>query len=180
MFTYNVHGENIEVTEAIRDYAVKRVEKLEKYFNDVEATVHVNIRTYKEKTAKVEVTIPMPRLTLRAEDTEPDLYQAIDFVVEKLERQIHKYKTKIHRRARSGRFVAEHPVFEETPVADHANDFDIIRNKTVEPKPMSAEEAVLQMNLLGHPFYVFKDAEDDNVNIVYARKDGRYGLIETE
>ena len=100
MFRYNVRGENIEVTEAIRDYVEKKVGKLERYFSDSpEATVHVNLKVYTEKTAKVEVTIPLPYLVLRAEETSPDLYASIDLVVDKLERQIRKFKTKINRKS---------------------------------------------------------------------------------
>ena len=95
MFKYNVRGENIEVTAAIRSYVEKKVGKVEKYFNDVpEATAHVNLKTYSDKTAKVEVTIPLPYLVLRAEETSPDLYGSIDLVTDKLERQMRKYKLK--------------------------------------------------------------------------------------
>ena len=88
MFKYNIRGENIEVTEAIRNYAEKKLSKLEKYFGDVaNATVHVNLKVYSEKTAKVEVTIPLPYLVLRAEETSGDLYGSIDLVIDKLERQ---------------------------------------------------------------------------------------------
>ena len=96
MFRYNVRGENIEVTEAIRSYVEKKVGKLERYFNDVpDATAHINLKVYTDKTAKVEVTIPLPYLVLRAEETSPDLYASVDLVVDKLERQIRKFKTKI-------------------------------------------------------------------------------------
>ncbi|KFN90774.1 ribosomal subunit interface protein [Tetragenococcus muriaticus PMC-11-5] len=99
MFRYNVRGENIEVTQTIRDYVEKKVGKLERYFNDVpEATAHVNLKVYTEKTAKAEVTIPLPYLVLRAEETSPDLYGSIDLVVDKLERQVRKFKTKINRK----------------------------------------------------------------------------------
>ena len=97
MFRYNVRGENIEVTEAIRSYVEKKVGKLERYFNDVpDATAHINLKVYTDKTAKVEVTIPLPYLVLRAEETSPDLYASVDLVVDKLERQIRKFKTKIN------------------------------------------------------------------------------------
>ena len=171
MFRYNVRGENIEVTEAIRDYVEKKVGKLERYFSDSpEATVHVNLKVYTEKTAKVEVTIPLPYLVLRAEETSPDLYASIDLVVDKLERQIRKFKTKINRKSReTGRNNTKAAVFlvgEDT--------------KRLSLKPMDSEEAVLQMNMLGHNFFIFEDAETNGTSIVYRRKDGKYGLIETD
>lgn len=183
MFRYNVRGENIEVTQAIRDYAEKRVSKLEKYFEESqEATAYVNLKVYPDKTAKAEVTVPLSFLVLRAEETTDDLYKSIDFVVDKLERQVHKYKTKINRKSRERGFVG---INEE--VADQAGqgapkeeaELEIVRSKRISLKPMDSEEAVLQMNMLGHDFFIFNDAESMAVNIVYRRNDGRYGLIET-
>ncbi|OJG26192.1 ribosomal subunit interface protein [Enterococcus moraviensis] len=183
MFRYNVRGENIEVTEAIRDYVEKKVGKLERYFSDSpEATVHVNLKVYTEKTAKVEVTIPLPYLVLRAEETSPDLYASVDLVVDKLERQIRKFKTKINRKSReTGMNTAKAAIFlngEETP--DETPELDIVRTKRLSLKPMDSEEAVLQMNMLGHNFFIFEDSETNGTSIVYRRKDGKYGLIETD
>lgn len=176
MFKYNIRGENIEVTDAIRAYAEKKISKLEKYFADVPTAIaHVNLKVYTEKTAKVEVTIPLPYLVLRAEETSIDLYGSIDLVVDKLERQVRKYKTKINRKSREKGFdllVPEQVVEEEEGI-------EIVRTKQFELKPMDSEEAVLQMNMLGHSFFVFEDAETEETNIVYRRKDGKYGLIET-
>ncbi|MGX7200140.1 ribosome hibernation-promoting factor, HPF/YfiA family [Enterococcus nangangensis] len=179
MFKYNVRGENIEVTQAIREYAEKKVGKLERYFTDVpDATAHVNLKVYTEKTAKVEVTIPLPYIVLRAEETSPDLYASIDLVVDKLERQIRKFKTKINRRTRDNSVVA--PVAPAVESQDDAeNELDIVRTKRLSLKPMDSEEAVLQMNMLGHSFFIFEDAETNGTSIVYRRKDGKYGLIET-
>lgn len=184
MFTYNVRGENIEVTKAIRDYSEKKVAKLERFFDDVpEATAYVNLKVYPDKTAKAEVTIPLSFLVLRAEETTPDLYASIDLVVDKLERQVRKYKTKIHRKSRergfdglATKFVAEEVT---TDVPEVEKELEIVRSKRVNLKPMDSEEAVLQMNMLGHDFFIFTDSETDEINIVYRRKDGRYGLIET-
>lgn len=180
MFKYNIRGENIEVTEAIRAYAEKKISKVEKYFEDVPNVIaHVNLKVYTEKTAKVEVTIPLPFLVLRAEETTEDLYGSIDLVVDKLERQVRKYKTKINRKSREKGFET----FEVTvPVATEEveeQDLEIVRAKRFTLKPMSSEEAVLQMNMLGHVFFVFEDSETGDTNIVYRRKDGKYGLIET-
>ncbi|AYW45377.1 ribosome-associated translation inhibitor RaiA [Tetragenococcus koreensis] len=184
MFRYNVRGENIEVTQGIRDYVEKKVGKLERYFNDVpEATAHVNLKVYTEKTAKVEVTIPLPYLVLRAEETSPDLYGSIDLVVDKLERQIRKFKTKINRKNRdtANAKVERAAIFnEEEPEEENGSDLAIVRTKRLSLKPMDSEEAVLQMNMLGHSFFIFEDAETNGTSIVYRRKDGKYGLIETD
>lgn len=182
MFTYNVRGENIEVTKAIREYAEKKVSKLERFFDDVpEATAYVNLKVYPDKTAKAEVTIPLSFLVLRAEETTPDLYASIDLVVDKLERQVRKYKTKIHRKSRESGFEGFQAALniDENTSETQESELEIVRSKRVSLKPMDSEEAVLQMNMLGHDFFVYTDAETDEINIVYRRKDGRYGLIET-
>ncbi len=181
MFRYNVRGENIEVTQAIRDYVEKKIGKLEKYFTNVpESTAHVNLKVYSDKTAKVEVTIPLPYLVLRAEETSPDLYGSIDLVVDKLERQIRKYKTKINRKSRETALDTV-VIFEANEEVETNNepDLEIVRTKRLSLKPMDSEEAVLQMNMLGHNFFIFEDAETNGTSIVYKRKDGKYGLIET-
>ena len=183
MFTYNVRGENIEVTQAIREYAEKKVAKLDKFFVDTpDATAYVNLKVYPDKTAKAEVTIPLSFLVLRAEETTDDLYKSIDFVVDKLERQVRKYKTKINRKSREKGFdgiaeVAQQGAVEEPSTEEP--ELEIVRSKRISLKPMDSEEAVLQMNMLGHSFFIFTDAETNETNIVYRRKDGRYGLIET-
>lgn len=182
MFNYNVRGENIEVTPAIREYAEKKVSKLERFFDDApDATAHVNLKIYPDKTAKAEVTIPLSFLVLRAEETTDDLYKSIDFVVDKLERQVRKYKTKINRKSREkgfeGLFEAEAAAGSVAEEADE--NLEIVRSKRIDLKPMDSEEAVLQMNMLGHDFFIYTDAETNEINIVYRRNDGRYGLIET-
>jgi len=191
MLKYNIRGENIEVTAAIRDYVEKKVSKIEKYFNDVpEASAHVNLKTYSDKSAKVEVTIPLPYVVLRAEETSPDLYGSIDLVVDKLERQMRKYKTKINRKSRGTGLVAQSTLTDAGNQqgfdVESDEDFDedtadsIVRTKRLSLKPMGAEEAVLQMDMLGHNFFIFEDAETNGTSIVYKRKDGKYGLIETD
>lgn len=180
MFTYNVRGENFEVTPAIRSYAEEKISKIEKYFkNAPDTTVYVNARTYQDGQAKAEVTIPLPRLTLRAEETTQDLYGSIDLVVDKLERQVHKHKTKINRKSREGGLPDLLHAQADEDVSKEEN-IEIVRQKSVAIKPMSAEEAVLQMELLGHNFFIFENAETDSVAIVYARKNGKYGLIDIE
>ncbi|NLR31487.1 ribosome hibernation-promoting factor, HPF/YfiA family [Levilactobacillus tujiorum] len=180
MLTFNIRGENIEVTDAIRDYVEKRISKLEKYFdNKVEAIAHVNLKVYQNKTAKVEVTIPLPYLTLRAEETSPDLYASVDLVTDKLERQIRKYKTKVNRKSREKGYknLDFTPEDTDTDPAE-GQKLEVVRTKRVSLKPMDNEEAVLQMDMLGHDFFIYEDAETNGINIVYRRNDGRYGLIE--
>lgn len=193
MLRYNVRGENIEVTDAIREYVEAKVGKIEKYFTDVpEANAHVNLKTYSDKTAKVEVTIPLPNVVLRAEETSPDMYGSVDLVSDKLERQIRKYKTKVNRRQRRQTVEAPEPVDpdlldthvegldgEETEQLESDAGVEIVRTKQLDLKPMHAEEAVLQMDMLGHDFFIFEDAETESTNIVYKRHDGKYGLLET-
>lgn len=193
MLRYNVRGENIEVTEAIRNYVEAKVGKIEKYFNDIpEADAHINLKTYSDKTAKVEVTVPLPNVVLRAEETSPDMYGSVDLVADKLERQIRKYKTKVNRRQRRQKVDAPEPVDPDL-LNTHVDGLDgdeeqqlgsdigveIVRTKQLTLKPMNAEEAVLQMDMLGHDFFIFEDAETEGINIVYKRKDGKYGLLET-
>ena len=178
MLKFNIRGENVEVTESIRDYVIKRISKLEKFFEDnVEANAHVNLKVYPNKTFKVEVTIPLPYLTLRAEETSSDMYGSIDLVTDKLERQIRKYKTKVNRKSREKGYKNMDfvPDVEDEPVSD---DLKIVRTKQISLKPMDPEEAVLQMDMLGHDFFVFEDAETNGTSVVYRLKDGRYGLIE--
>ncbi|WP_125583283.1 ribosome hibernation-promoting factor, HPF/YfiA family [Levilactobacillus cerevisiae] len=182
MLTFNIRGENIEVTDAIRDYVEKRISKLEKYFdNNVEAIAHINLKVYQNKTAKVEVTIPLPYLTLRAEETSPDLYASVDLVTDKLERQIRKYKTKVNRKSREKGYknLDFSPDTDSEKPAD-SNELEVVRTKRVSLKPMDNEEAVLQMDMLGHDFFIYEDAETNGISIVYRRNDGRYGLIEAD
>lgn len=186
MLDFNIRGENIEVTPAIRDHIEKKVEKIERYFTDgANATAMVNLKAINNSQTKVEVTIPMKNLTLRAEERHDELYAAVDLIVSKLERQIRKYKTKVNRkfRDRDGMglaFAAAEQVTSPTNGVDEdEEDLTIVRTKQFDLKPMDEEEAVLQMNMLGHNFFVFTDAESNDTNIVYKRKDGSYGLIET-
>lgn len=186
MLEFNIRGENIEVTPAIREHIERKVEKIERYFTDgANATAMVNLKSYNHNQIKAEVTIPMKNLTLRAEERHEDLYAAIDLIVSKLERQIRKYKTKVNRkfRDRDGMglaFAAAEQVTNSNGTAEEMDeDLTIVRTKKFDLKPMDEEEAVLQMNMLGHNFFVFTDAESNDTNIVYKRKDGSYGLIET-
>ena len=175
---FNIRGENLKVTEAIREYVEKKIGKLEKYFESpITSDVHVNLSVY-NGNQRIEVTIPMSGLLLRAEEEHTDLYAAIDLVVDKLERQIRKYKTKVNRKPRQNNL----PKFVTTNLAEEldedSDDIEIVRTKQFDLKPMDSEEAVLQMDMLGHAFFVFENAVSGDTNVVYRRKDGKYGLIE--
>jgi len=180
---YNIRGENIEVTPALRDYVEKKVGRVEKYFsNTPNATVYVNLKVYSDRTAKVEITIPMPNLVLRAEEKNQDMYAAVDVIVDKLERQIRKYKTRVNRKHRANGSTADIIAVTGDVVLDAVDteeqELELVRTKRFDLKPMDSEEAILQMNMLGHNFFVYTNAETNVPNVVYKRKDGRYGLIE--
>jgi len=180
---FNIRGENIEVTPAIREYVEKKITKLERYFSESpDANVNVNLKTYNDKTAKVEVTIPMSQLVLRAEEDHVDMYAAIDLITDKLERQIRKHKTKVNRKFREKGNATEFfgSVDNSAATAVEEDELEIVRQKRFNLKPMDSEEAILQMDLLGHNFFVYTDAETNSTNIVYKRKDGKYGLIEAK
>ncbi|NMM54300.1 ribosome hibernation-promoting factor, HPF/YfiA family [Paenibacillus aquistagni] len=178
---YSIRGQNIEVTEALRDYVEKKLDRLERYFEAPPTSdVNVTLSVVKEKH-RVEVTILLPGLILRAEDGSRDMYASVDAVLDKLERQIRKHKTKVNRKFRyddARKFFAEEPV--PAGGAADEDELEVVRTKRFTFKPMDVEEAILQMDLLGHDFYVFKDADTREVNVVYRRQDGRYGLIEQE
>ncbi|MUK90795.1 ribosome-associated translation inhibitor RaiA [Ornithinibacillus sp. L9] len=179
---FNIRGENIEVTGAIREYVEKKISKLERYFDTAPTSeVHVNLSVYNDEQ-RIEVTIPMTDLLLRGEVQHKDLYAAIDLVVDKLERQIRKYKTKVNRKFRQNgapkHIFAELEKEAATNNETESDELEIVRTKRFNLKPMDSEEAILQMDMLGHTFYVYKDAVSGDTNVVYRRKDGRYGLIE--
>lgn len=177
---YNIRGENIEVTTPIREYVEKKIGKLNRYFDTPPSSdVHVNLSVYNDEQ-RIEVTIPMPELLLRAEEQHADLYAAIDLVVDKLERQIRKHKTKVNRKFRqkgSPKYIFA-DLEQDEKNKEENNEIEIVRTKRFNLKPMDSEEAILQMDMLGHSFFVFTNAETNDTNVVYKRKDGKYGLIE--
>jgi len=173
-----IRGKNIEVTDALKDYTTKRLSKLEKYIDDVK-TAQVAL-SLEAEGHKVEVTIPLNGVILRGEEASEDMYTSIDIVVEKLEKQIEKYKTKLYKSYRGAglkQTVAD-AIKKELDQKDTTEKFKVVRTKRFAWKPMDEEEAIMQMNLLGHTFFVFFNADSDEVNVVYKRKDGNYGLIE--
>ncbi len=176
----NVRGKNIDATPALVDYAQKKLGKLDKHF-DQSTDVQVVLSVIREDHI-VEVTLNLNGLILRGEESTGDMYASIDMVVDKLERQVKKYKTRMNKslRQRGMRMISEkHAALEaEERVADDAPQ--VVKTKRFTLKPMSVEEAILQMDLLGHSFFVFSNDETDDVSVVYRRKDGDYGLIEPE
>lgn len=175
---FTIRGEKMTVTPAIRNYAEEKISKIERYFDErVQANAHVNLKIQHKNAQKVEVTIPISGLVLRAEETNQDLYAAIDLVVDKLERQIRKHKTKMNRKFREK--GQTYSTFNDTVAAETEEESAITRVKTFELTPMTAEEAVLQMNMLGHDFYLFFDGDSGKTCAVYRRNQHDYGLIET-
>lgn len=173
---YKIRGENVEITSAMKDYVEEKVDKIEKYFQEpIDAIAHINISVHQNQE-KIEVTIPMKGIPLRAEAREKDFYAAVDAVADKLERQIRKYKTKVNRKLRE---KEKHVIFLDTKEQEETEEeIQIVRTKRFDLKPMDVEEAILQMNLVGHDFFVFLDAKSEGTSMVYKRKDGKYGLIE--
>ncbi|MDY0393229.1 ribosome hibernation-promoting factor, HPF/YfiA family [Virgibacillus halophilus] len=180
---FNIRGENIEVTGSMRDYVEKKISKLERYFDaPLTSEVHVNLSVYNDEQ-RIEVTIPMTNLLLRAEDQNLDMYAAIDLVVDKLERQIRKYKTKVNRKFRQEGspkhvFAELEKEANSSVITEDDDELEVVRTKRFNLKPMDSEEAILQMDMLGHSFFVFTNAASGDTNVVYRRNDGRYGLIE--
>ncbi|HHV08011.1 MAG TPA: ribosome-associated translation inhibitor RaiA [Firmicutes bacterium] len=169
-----VRGKNIDVTPALRDYVEKKVGKLAKLLDDVTEAV-VTLSVEKERHI-VEVTVPVGGRLLRGEMASGDMYASIDMVMDKLEKQAAKYKTRLARKIKNGSVLDVVPP--QRRVAKEDQEPRLVRTKRFPVKPMPVEEAILQMNLLGHDFFVFRDADTDEVNVVYCRKDGNYGLIE--
>ncbi len=175
---FNIRGQKIDVTPAIRDYAEKKIGKLEKYFSksdELTASILLKVRG-KEQIA--EVTIPIKKIVLRAEETNKDLYAAIDLVSEKLERQIRKNKTRIAQRKSKTNDIEINVDFDNSEIEEAKEK--VVKRKQMDTKPMNEEEAILQMNMLGHEFFIYKDDESGNTCILYKRKDGDLGIIETK
>ena len=172
---YIISGRNIDVTEGLKSAIYEKLGKLERYFTP-ETEVHVTFSVEKDRQ-KVEVTIPMKGNIVRAEQVSPDMYASIDMIEEIIERQLRKYKNKLVDQKQSAMslsqaFIAEEEVEEEEIVISKVKKFPM--------KPMDAEEACVQMELLGHAFFAFRNAETDEINVVYKRKNGTYGIIEPE
>ncbi len=165
-------GRKIDVTQGLKDYSEKRLQRIEKFFPEsAYATVTFSVQ---KDNHIAEITIYHESMIFRAEISNDDMYAAIDKAIDVLERQIRKQKTRLEKKLKTGAFLTDEVQIEEE------TEFKIVKSKKYENKPMSAEEAILQMNLLGHAFYVFNNAETNDKCVVYKRKDGNYGLIELE
>ena len=171
-----ITGRNIELTDGLKNAVESKLSKLEKYFKP-DTEVHVTLSVEKERQ-KIEVTIPMRGTVIRSEQVSNDMYVSIDLVEEIIERQLKKYRNKIVDRQQdvAAAFNAEFLGKD----LDDEEDVKIIRSKRFGMKPMTPEDACIQMELLGHSFYVFRNCDTDEVNVVYKRKGNTYGLIEPE
>ena len=168
----NIRGDKLEVTDSIKNYIEEKLKRLDKYFEnpeDLKANIVVRTREFDQI---IEVTIPIKKAILRAEETNKDLYAAIDKVTDKLERSIRKNKTKIKRRK-----VENMDVFLDFEVEEEEEQ-KIVKRKQINNKPMSEEEAILQMDLLDHDFFIFQNTGTNNMSVIYKRKDNSYGIIE--
>ena len=172
---YIIRGEKVEVTEAIKNYITEKIGKLDKYFQkpeEIKANVLIKIRGLEQI---VEVTIPIKKIVLRCEERNEDLYKAIDLASDKLERQLRKNKTKMMKQKKD---ITKEMKFEELESIEEKEE--IVKRKKIEMKPMSEEEAIMQMDLVDHDFCVYKDIDTKKTNVIYKRKEGTYGIIETD
>lgn len=169
---FQVRGERMEVTNSMKEYAIQKLSKMEKYFDNPNNIVCKVIFSVRGREQKVEVTINGGKYDLRAEVSHNDLYAALDLVVDKLETQMRKFKSKLMSKDRV-QIVYNEEIIEEDEVQD------IVKRKKVYLKPMHEEDAILEMELSGHNFYIYKDIKTENVNVLYKRYDGSYGIIET-
>lgn len=170
-----VKGKNIEVTNALRETIEKKLSKVDRYFKS-DVIAHVTLSVQKNNQI-IEVTIPFNGVILRGEESSQDMYASIDKVSDILERQIRKQKTKLERR-KTGDSLKFQAIESYKEVEEEESK--IVKVKRFAVKPMSPEEAVLQMELVGHSFFAFRNADDEEINVVYKRKDGNYGLIVSE
>jgi len=172
-----ISGKNIDVTPGLRETIEQKLGKLERYFTP-ETEIIVTLSVEKSRQ-KIEVTIPVKGQVIRSEQVSDDMYVSIDLVEEVIERQLRKYKNKLVARHQAGVHFQQ-KFFEDKETSTEDDDIRIVRTKRFGIKPMFPEDACIQMDLLGHSFYVFSNAETEEVNVVYKRKDGSFGLIEPE
>ena len=173
---YIIRNDKKNNTEAINDYITQKLSKLDKYFSNAEE-ISANVLTKSDgRLMRIEVTIPTPHFTLRNEVSNEDLYAAIDLVTDKLERQIRKNKDRINKKI-DKTYIQDFELYLED---EYETDNTIVKHKNVELKPIDEEEAMIQMNMLGHSFFVYKDVNTNSINVIYKRKDGNYGVIETK
>jgi len=175
---YNIRGDKLEITDAINNYVESKLDRLNKYFKEDDILANVLLRV-RGNSQIIEVTIPTDKFILRSEEEDKDLYAAIDLVTDKLERQIRKNKTRLNKQNVDNKYKDFNFDYEIPEDEDTDEDEVIVKRKNIEMKPMDEEEAMLQMDLLGHEFFVYKDMHTNKICVLYKRKDGNYGLIET-
>ena len=175
---YNIRADKLEVTDAINNYVESKLDRLNKYFKDSDILANVLLKV-RGNSQIIEVTIPTDKFILRSEEEDKDLYAAIDLVTDKLERQIRKNKTRLNKQNYDNKYKDLNFDYEMTNEDETSENEVIVKRKNIEMKPMDEEEAILEMNLLGHEFFVYKDMHTNNICVLYKRKDGNYGLIET-
>lgn len=171
---FTIRGEKIQVTDSIKNYIESKIGKLDKYFDNPESIEAHALIKVKDNNQIIEVTIPVNKFTIRAEEKNKDLYAAIDLVVDKLERQIRKNKTRIKDRYKKEEKIDFIFNFE---IEEEENKNNIVKRKNIEIKPMDEEEAILQMELLNHDFFMFKNIDEDCISVLYRRKDGKFGIL---
>ena len=173
-----IRGDKIKITDAMSDYINDKLGKLDKYLENsdtVRANVIVKVKNHEQR---VEITIPLKTFILRSEETKDDFYAAVDKAVDKLERQIRKNKTRMMSKQVKNDYSFDFSQIESDEEDEKENK--ILKRKKVEVKPMNEDEAILQMELLGHQFYMYMDSENNKPTVVYKRNDGNYGIIESE
>ena len=176
----SINGKNIEVSDYLSDLVTKKVSKLDKYFpEDTEA--HVTLSVEKNRHI-VEITIPYSGGIIRGEEVSGDMYASIDTVIAKVEKQIMRHRTKLEKSLRAGAFRAPEPVYADAFTQDDLDEeaAKVVKVKRFDIKPMTVDEAMLQLEMLGHSFYMFTNGDTNQINVIYKRKDGNYGLIEPE
>ncbi|MEE1200418.1 MAG: ribosome-associated translation inhibitor RaiA [Christensenellales bacterium] len=172
---YIYAGKGMDVTESLKARAEKKLEKLERYFKE-EPEANIRFRQQKGARNTVEITISTGGVILRSEECSNDMYLSIDRAVDKLESQIRRYRTKLDKRLRASELE---PVVEVAPTFEEAR-YDIVRVKKFQVKPMDVEDAITQMELLGHNFFLFMNEENEAMNVLYRRNDGSYGLLQPD
>jgi putative sigma-54 modulation protein len=171
----DIHGDKVKVTSAIQSYVADKMERLNKYFEDPDKLTAKVIIRVRNNEQIIEVTVPTNDFTLRREEINEDLYAAIDLVMDKLERQIRKNKTRFEKKYKN---VDVAPVnYEFDVIKGEEDNSKIVKRKEIDTKPMSEEEAVLEANLLNHDFFIFKNDDENCVSVIYLRKDGNYGIL---
>lgn len=174
-----IRGDKLKITDSMHNYIEEKLGKLEKYLknsDEIRANVIVKVKNHEQR---VEITIPLKTYIVRAEETKDDFYAAVDKALDTLERQIRKNKTRMMSKQVKTNFDFDISKIEQE-IEKEQEEKKIVKRKTVEVKPMNEEEAILQMELLGHEFYMYKDSESGKSAVVYKRKDGNYGVIESE